>query len=70
MIYSKKSFEINSMFVVKRMKVTTGTDARGLTTAGFIDQIDSKKKIKHETELAMKAVLTLEQPTGSKEYSP
>ncbi|WP_440946081.1 DUF2341 domain-containing protein [Methanosarcina sp. T3] len=54
MIYSKASFDINSMFVVKRMKVTTGTDERGpLLRQGFIDQISSKKnEIQHETEFA------------------
>ncbi len=54
MIYSKDSFNINSMFVVKRMKVTTGTDNRGpLLWQGFIDQVDSRKnEIKHKTELA------------------
>ena len=61
MIYSKKNFDINSMFVVKRMKVTTGTDARGpLLRQGFIDQIDSKKnEIKHETELANESHVNL-----------
>jgi len=54
LIYSKASFDINSMFVVKRMKVTTGTDERGpLLRQGFIDQISSKKnEIQHETEFA------------------
>lgn len=54
MIYSKASFDINSMFVVKRMKVTTGKDERGpLLRQGFIDQISSKKnEIQHETEFA------------------
>ncbi|MCC4771755.1 DUF2341 domain-containing protein [Methanosarcina sp. DH2] len=54
LIYSKDSFDINSMFVVKRMKVTTGTDERGpLLRQGFIDQISSRKnEIKHETEFA------------------
>ncbi len=50
---SKDSFDINSMFVVKRMKVTTGKDSRGpLLRQGFIDQIDNRKnEITHETEL-------------------
>jgi len=53
-IYSKASFDINSMFVVKRMKVTTGIDERGpLLRQGFIDQISSKKnEIQLETEFA------------------
>ena len=39
------SFGINSMFVVKRMKVTTGTDNRGpLLRQGFIDQDRKQKK--------------------------
>ncbi|RXA21382.1 DUF2341 domain-containing protein [Methanosarcina sp. MSH10X1] len=60
-IYSKKSFDINSMFVVKRMKVTTGTDNRGpLLRQGFVDQIDSRKnEIKHETELANESRVNL-----------
>lgn len=62
MIYSKESFDINSMFVVKRMKVTTGADNRGpVLQQGFIDQIDSKKnEIKHETELANESRVDLE----------
>lgn len=53
-IYSRDSFDINSIFVVRRMKITTGTDSRGpLLLQGFIDQIEStKNKITHETELA------------------
>lgn len=52
LIYTKKSFDINSMFVVKRMKVTTGKDERGpLLRQGFIDQVDSRKnEIMHQTE--------------------
>ncbi|MDI9394309.1 MAG: DUF2341 domain-containing protein [Euryarchaeota archaeon] len=54
LIYTKKSFNINSMFVVKRMKVTTGKDERGpLLRQGFIDQVKSRKnEIMHQTELA------------------
>lgn len=61
-IYSKDSFEINSMFVVKRMKVTTGADNRGpVLQQGFIDQIDSRKNaIMHETELANESRVDLE----------
>jgi hypothetical protein len=53
-IYSKKTFGINSMFVIKRKKVTTGTDNRGpQLRQGFIDRIESRKnEIKLETELA------------------
>ena len=40
MIYSKDNFEINSIFVVKRMKVTTGEDEKGpVLSQGFIDQL-------------------------------
>lgn len=54
LIYSKDSFDINSVFEVKRMKVTTGEDERGpVQRQGFIDQLDNtKNKIWHETELA------------------
>jgi hypothetical protein len=54
LIYSKEYFDINSMFVVKRMKVTTGKDERGpLLKQGFIDQISNRKnEITHETEYA------------------
>ena len=50
------------MFVVKRMKVTTGTDNRGpMLRQGFIDQIDSRNnEIKHETELANESRVGLE----------
>jgi hypothetical protein len=62
MVYSKESFEINSIFVAKRMKVTTGEDNRGpVLQQGFIDQIDSRKnEIKHETELANESRVDLE----------
>ncbi|MDD4497361.1 MAG: DUF2341 domain-containing protein [Methanosarcinaceae archaeon] len=54
LIYSRDSFDINSVFEVKRMKVTTGEDARGpVQRQGFIDQLDKlRSKIWHETELA------------------
>lgn len=52
-ISTKTTFDINSMFVVKRMKTTTGTDSRGpLLFQGFTDQINSKNnQITHETKL-------------------
>jgi hypothetical protein len=61
-IYSKNSFNINSIFVVKRMKITTGEDDRGpVLRQGFIDQIDSRNnEIKHETELANESRVDLE----------
>ncbi|WP_440954304.1 DUF2341 domain-containing protein [Methanosarcina sp. Mfa9] len=54
LVYSKDSFDINTAFVAKRMKVTTGDDERGpVLRQGFIDQIDNaRNEIKHETELA------------------
>ncbi|HII01413.1 TPA: DUF2341 domain-containing protein [Methanosarcinaceae archaeon] len=54
LIYSRDSFDINTAFVAKRMKVTTGGDERGpVLQQGFIDQIDNaRNEIKHETELA------------------
>ena len=54
LIYSKSRFNINSMFVIKRMKVTIGRDERGpLLRQGFIDQVDSKKnEVRLETEFA------------------
>ncbi|HHV24500.1 MAG TPA: DUF2341 domain-containing protein [Methanosarcina sp.] len=61
-IYSKASFDINSMFVVKRMKVTTGADDRGpVLQQGFMDQIDNRNnEIKHETEFANESRMGLE----------
>ncbi|HEY3361343.1 MAG TPA: DUF2341 domain-containing protein [Methanosarcina sp.] len=62
MIYSKNNFNINSMFMIKRMKVTTGEDDRGpVLQQGFIDQIDSRNnEIKHETELTNESRAGLE----------
>lgn len=61
-IYSKNNFNINSIFMVKRMKVTTGEDDRGpLLQQGFVDQIDSRSnEIKHETEFANESRVGLE----------
>jgi hypothetical protein len=54
LMYSKDSFDINSMFVVKRTKVTTGRDERGpILRQGFIDQISNRKnEVRLETEFA------------------
>lgn len=62
MIYSKNNFNLNSMFMIKRMKVTTGKDERGpVLQQGFIDQIDSRhNEIKHETELTNESRAGLE----------
>ncbi|WP_440952086.1 DUF2341 domain-containing protein [Methanococcoides sp. FTZ1] len=53
-ITSKDAFEINSMFVVKRMKVTTGTEPIGpVLEQGLLDpQDESENKIVYRTELA------------------
>jgi hypothetical protein len=53
-IYSRGNFGINSIFVIKRMKVTTGTDNNGpLLQQGFMDQLENRgNEIKHETEFA------------------
>lgn len=61
-IYSKNTFDINSMFVVKRMKTTTGTDSRGpLLLQGFTDQINSKNnQITHKTKLADESYVSWE----------
>jgi hypothetical protein len=71
LIYSKKTFGINSMFMVKRMKVTTGRDKRGpLLEQGFIDQITSKKnKIIHETELANESKVSWETAYRKERYN-
>jgi len=71
LIYSKKSFGINSMFTVKRMKVTTGRDKRGpLLEQGFIDQITSKKnKIIHETESANESKVSWETVYSKERYN-
>ncbi|AKB27086.1 hypothetical protein MSSIT_0367 [Methanosarcina siciliae T4/M] len=71
MIYSKASFDINSMFVVKRMKVTTGKDERGpLLRQGFIDQISSKKnEIQHETEFANETRVRWETSNRKERYN-
>jgi hypothetical protein len=71
-IYSKDSFDINSMFVVKRMKVTTGTDNRGpLLRQGFIDQIDSgTNEIRHETEFANESRVSWETVYRNQRYNP
>ncbi|HWR26156.1 MAG TPA: DUF2341 domain-containing protein, partial [Methanosarcina sp.] len=71
-IYSKDNFDINSMFVVKRMKVTTGTDTRGpLLRQGFVDQIKSKKnEIKHETQFANESRLLWQTAYNREKSSP
>lgn len=53
-IYSRGNFGINRMFVIKRMKVTTGTDSKGpLLEQGFMDQLENRgNEIKHETGFA------------------
>lgn len=71
LIYSQKYFDINSMFVVKRMKVTTGKDKRGpLLEQGFMDQISSRKnEITHETELANESKVSWETAYRKEKYN-
>lgn len=51
-IKSKEKFPINSMFVVKRKKATTGTDSRGpVITQGFVDpQRETRNQVLTSTE--------------------
>jgi hypothetical protein len=69
-IYSKRNFGINSMFVVKRKKVTTGVDSEGpLLRQGFIDQVESRKnEIRHETEYANESRVGWETVYKNKKY--
>ncbi len=69
MIYSKDNFDIDSIFVVKRMKVTTGNDEKGpILRQGFIDEVDvSKNEIRHETELAGESQVGWETTNRKKE---
>lgn len=71
LIYTKESFDINSMFVVKRMKVTTGRDVRGpLLEQGFIDQINSRKNlITYETEFANESRVSWETAYRKERYN-
>jgi len=71
-IYSRNSFGINSMFVIKRMKATTGTDNRGpLLRQGFIDQIENRKnEIRHETEFANESRVSWETFYRNQKYNP
>ncbi|WP_410508545.1 DUF2341 domain-containing protein [Methanosarcina hadiensis] len=70
-IYTKKSFGINSMFVVKRMKVTTGKDERGpVLRQGFIDQIKSRKnEITHETQYANESRVSWETAYSKEKFN-
>jgi len=69
MIYSKENFDIDSIFVVKRMKVTTGDDEKGpILRQGFIDEVDvSKNEIRHETGLAAESQVGWETINRKKE---
>ncbi|WP_342304864.1 DUF2341 domain-containing protein [Methanolobus sp. ZRKC5] len=59
-IKSKDEFPINSMFVVKRKKVTTGTDSRGpIIAQGFVDpQRETKNQVLTSTELENETKVT------------
>ena len=71
-IYSRGSFDINSMFVIRRMKVTTGADNRGpLLRQGFIDRIESRKnEIRHETEFANESRVSWETVYKDQKHDP
>jgi len=71
-IYTRSNFGINCMFVIKRMKVTTGADNRGpLLRQGFIDQIEDRgNEIKHETEFANESRVSWETIYRDQKYNP
>ena len=73
-IKSKDEFPINSMFVVKRKKVTTGTDARGpIIEQGFVDpQRQNKNMVVLHTELEEETKVTwvLENSKSDVRYFP
>ncbi len=59
-IKSKDEFSINSMFVAKRKKVTTGSDSRGpVINQGFVDpQKETKNQVLVSTELENETKVT------------
>lgn len=61
-IYGRSNFNINCMFVIKKMKVTKGTDIKGpLLQQGFFDQIDNREnEIKFETSSANESSVSWE----------
>jgi hypothetical protein len=73
-VKSKDAFSINSMFVAKRKKVTTGEDTRGpIIRQGFVDpQRETKNTILVHTELEKETKVTwvLENDKGNARYFP
>ncbi len=73
-IKSKDEFLINSMFVAKRKKVTTGTDSRGpIISQGFVDpQRETKNQVLASTELENETKVTwiLENSKSDARYFP
>lgn len=71
-IYSRANFGINCMFVVKRKKVTTGTDNRGpLLQQGFMDQLENRgNEIQQETEFANESRVSWETINRGQRYNP
>jgi hypothetical protein len=73
-VKSKDAFSINSMFVAKRKKVTTGEDTRGpIIRQGFVDpQRETKNTILVHTELEEETKVTwvLENAKGNARYFP
>ncbi|WMW22854.1 DUF2341 domain-containing protein [Methanolobus mangrovi] len=73
-IKSKDEFPVNSMFVAKRKKTTTGTDSRGpVITQGFVDpQRETKNQVLTSTELQneTKVIWILENSKSDARYFP
>ena len=73
-IKSKDEFPVNSMFVAKRKKTTTGTDSRGpVITQGFVDpQRETKNQVLTSTELQNETKVTwsLENSKSDARYFP
>ncbi|WP_340818367.1 DUF2341 domain-containing protein [Methanolobus sp. WCC4] len=73
-IKSKDDFSVNSMFVVKRKKTTTGTDTRGpVLMQGFVDpQKETKNQILASSELENETRVTwvLENAKSDARYYP
>ncbi|SFM27675.1 DUF2341 domain-containing protein [Methanolobus profundi] len=73
-IKSKDEFSVNSMFVVKRKKTTTGTDTRGpVLMQGFVDpQRETKNQILTSSELENETKVTwvLENDKSDSRYYP
>ena len=70
-IYSRSNFDINCMFVIKKMKVTKGADLRGpLLQQGFIDQIDNREnEIKFKTSSTNESRVSWETNYGGQKHN-